>query len=152
MPDSSEVTDRRPPPAVLRFLNPVMRALLVSPLGRAMKDFGVLRYKGRRTGRPYAVVVGVYELDGAPVVFTPAPWRVNFRGGLPLELRNGGRTTQGTGELVEDPQLVAAALQQVFDRGVSDSRLGLKVQRGHRITPVDVRANGRTLIRITPND
>lgn len=146
------VTDRPPPAALLRIINPALRALIGTPLGRVIKGIGVLRFTGRRTGRAYAIVAGVYEVDGAPVVFTPATWRLNFRGGVPAELRCGGRTLRATAELVDDPERVAAALQHVLDQGTKARQLGLRAPGGHRITPDDVVATGRALVRFTPND
>src|SRR3954447_24411662 len=101
------MTDRRPPKAVLAVMNPLMRALLASPLGRAIPPFGLLRFRGRRSGRRYAIVVGVHETDGRTLVVTPAQWRLNFSGGAPAELRHRGKTLRRTGTLVADPNAVA---------------------------------------------
>jgi hypothetical protein len=150
MADRGAMTDRRPPKAVLRVVNPVVRALLGTPLGRAMPQVGVVRFSGRRTGRRYAVVVGVHEIDGRAVVVTPAAWRLNFRGGAPVELRHRGRTLRRRGTLVEDPDAVAAALQRLFDEGTTDRMLGMRVEPGHRVTPEDVVATGRTLVELDP--
>jgi hypothetical protein len=148
MSSSAAVRDSPPPDAMLRILNPLLRVLLGTPAGRLLKAYGVLRFTGRRTGRALAVVVGVHEVDGALVVFTSEVWRLNFRGGRPVQVRHGGTTFDGTGELIEDPEVVATALQQVLDGGTSGFQLGLKIARGHRVTPADVTATGRAVIRL----
>ncbi len=106
------VVDRRPSAALLRIANPFMRVLLGSPLGRLVRGTAVLGFAGRRSGRTYRIVVGLHDVDGVRVVFTPARWRLNFRGGAPVTVRHRGRTLTGSGTLIEDPDAVAAAFQQ----------------------------------------
>jgi hypothetical protein len=72
MSPSAAVRDSPPPDAILRVLNPLLRAVLGTPAGRLLKAYGVLRFTGRRTGRALAIVVGVHEVDGALVVWTAA--------------------------------------------------------------------------------
>jgi hypothetical protein len=148
VPDSP-VGDQRPPAAVLKVLNPVLRGLIDSPLGRALPgSLVVLEFSGRRSGRRYRIVVGWHDLDGDRAVFTPARWRLNFRGGAPVSVRHKGRTLQGTGTLEEDPEAVAEAFRRVIDAGESPRMLGLRVPAGHRIGAADVRATGRALVRL----
>jgi hypothetical protein len=148
-PAAPPVADARPPDAVLRILNPLLRALLGSPAGRVLPgSLAILELTGRRTGRAYRVVVGWHELDDGPVVFTPARWRLNLRGGAPVAVVRNGRRRRGTATLVEDPEQVAAGLQRTLDAGAAPRELGLKVAPGHRIDAGDVRANGRAMIRV----
>ena len=142
------IVDRRPPAALLRIANPFMRVFLSSSLGRLAPRNAVLRFAGRRTGRTYRIVVGLYDLDARPVAFTPAPWRLDFRGGAPVTVHHSGRTRTGSGTLVEDPGAVAAAFQRVIDRGVAPRLLGVRIESGHRLTAQDIRAIGRTMVRI----
>jgi hypothetical protein len=144
--------DRRPSAALLRVANPFMRVLLSSSLGRLARQTAVLRFAGRRTGRTYRIVVGLHVSDGVPVVFTPARWRLNFRGGAPVTVRHRGRTLTGTGTLIEDPEAVAAAFQRVIDGGVAPRLLGLGVESGHRLTAQDMRAIGRAMVRVELDD
>ena len=125
-----------------------MRVFLGSWLGRLAPQNALLRFAGRRSGRAYRIVVGLYELDGVPVVFTPARWRLNFRGGAPVTVTHRGRTITGTGTLIEDPEAVAAAFQRVIDGGVRPRLLGVRVEAGHRLTAQDIRAIGRTMVRL----
>jgi hypothetical protein len=130
-------------------VNPVLRSLLMSPAPRvASVPLTVLRFTGGKSGHDYRIVVGCYELDGCRVVFTAAGWRLKFRGTAPLWVAARGRWREGTGTLVEDPEVVAAALQRLLDGGASPAELGLRVARGRRITADDVRASGRAMIRL----
>jgi hypothetical protein len=144
---SAPLANATPPKAVLRIINPLLKTMLGSPLARfAPSGLAVLRFKGRKTGRAYGIVVGWHEIDGERVVFSPAGWSVNFRGGAPVEVITGGRTLRGSGTLVEDPEVLAPKLQQAVE-AASPRDLGLKMNDGHRITPDDVRAVGRRMIR-----
>jgi hypothetical protein len=133
---------------MLRVANPIMRVFLGSSLGRLARQSAVLRFAGRRSGRTYRIVVGLHDVDGVPVVFTPARWRVNFRGGAPLIVTHRGRTLAGSGTLIEDPEAVAAAFQRVIDDGVAPRLLGVGVESGHRMTAQDMRAIGRAMVRV----
>jgi hypothetical protein len=141
--------DNRPPDAVLRIVNPLLRTLVPSPAGRLLPaSTGVLRFTGRRSGRTLRIVAGIHEVDGALVVFTSRPWRLNFRGGRAVEVARSGRRQSGTAELVEDPEQVAAAFREVLGAGTSPRMLGLRMEPGHLVTADDIRATGRTLLRL----
>lgn len=141
--------DNRPPDALLRLVNPLMRTLVPSPAGRLVPgSVGVLRFTGRRSGRTLRIVAGIHEVDGAMVVFTSRPWRLNFRGGRAVEVAQSGHWRRGTAELVEDPEHVAAALRQVLAAGTSPRMLGLRMPRNHVVAAQDVRGTGRTLLRL----
>jgi hypothetical protein len=149
MADRAPVADKRPPEALLRrFANPVLRAVLSSPLRRLVgPSLAVLEFSGRKTGRRYRIPVGLHTVDGSRVVFTPSGWRLNFRGGAPVTITHRGGTVMGTGTLVEDPAVVAAGLQQALD-GSTPRRLGLRVEKGHEVTREDAVAAGRSMIRL----
>ena len=67
---------------MMRVTNPVMRGLLRSPAGGPMRrQFMVLRFFGRKTGRRYDIPVVAHRLDGQLYALTDAPWRNNFRDG-----------------------------------------------------------------------
>ena len=141
--------DDRPPDAVLRVVNPLLRTLVPSPAGRLLPgSFGVLRFTGRRSGRTLRIVAGLHDVDGGLVVFTSRPWRLNFRGGRTVEVARSGTWRRGTADLVEDPEQVAAALRHVLAAGTSARMLGLRIESGHVVTAEDVSATGRTLLRL----
>jgi hypothetical protein len=140
------VRDARPPAAVLRVLNPVMRAVLRSPVGRAVTPLALLEFDGRRSHRRYRVVAGWHPTDDGPVVFTPAGWRTNLRDGVPVVVRQRGRRRSMIADLVTDPAAVAVALNSVLGRGTSPRMVGLTIPVGHRLDVDDVMAVNRAMI------
>ena len=144
---TTEVRDARPPAAVIRVLNPIMRTVLPTPLGRLVKPFALLEFSGRRSGRRYRVPAGWHQTGGGPVVITPAAWRVNFADGTRASVRYRGHRLQMTGTLVTDPATVAETLQSMFDSGASPRNLGINMAEEHRITASDVASLDRAMIR-----
>jgi hypothetical protein len=147
--EAAPVSDKRPPPRLVRAANSALRPLMKSPLGRLVRGkLVLLRFSGRKSGREYEIVVGWHDAGGTRAVFTPAGWRVNFRGGAPVAVVHEGRTLTGTGTLVEDPEEVARRLQEAIDAGSTPKLLGITVPDGHSVTPEDVRATGRAMVRL----
>lgn len=139
----------QPPPApVLRVVNPVARRLLRSRLGTLLPStLAVLEFSGRRSGRRYAVPVGVHEVHGAQVVFTEAPWRLNFADEHAATVRRGADHRTGTGVLDRDPQAVADALGAVVER-IGARNLAMRTTPGHRITRADLVGLRRGMVRL----
>lgn len=148
---SDVVRDVRPPLAVVRVLNPIMRFVLRTPLGRLVGPLALLEFTGRRSGRRHRVPVGWHESNGETLVLTPAPWRANFAGGIRTTVYHRGRRQEMTGLLVTDPLIVTSALQTMFASGTSPRSMGLKVQPGHVITVADVVSVERAMIRLRLN-
>jgi len=140
------VVDRRPPDAVVRLLNPAMRLALRSVAGRAIEGLAELEFEGRRTGRRRRIVVGWHELEGCPVVLTPASWRINFEGGRRATVWHRGRAQQWRGRLATDPEIVAGVLNQLLDAGASPGSMGLRIADGHALVADDVVAVSRAAI------
>lgn len=104
---SAAVILSEPPEAVMRVMNPVLKFVLRTPAGAAVKQFMVLRFTGRKSGREYTVPVSAHWLDGQLYALANATWKLNFRGGGPAQVSYGGKTTAMRGELIEDPATVA---------------------------------------------
>lgn len=125
------VEPAHPPAAMMRVSNPVVRGLLRSPAsGRMRRQFMVLRFFGRRTGRRYDIPVVAHRLEGELYALTDAPWRKNFRGGTDVEVTLDGHVTRMRGELLDDPETVAPLYAGAIDYfGVKRAQrmLGLKV-------------------------
>src|SRR5215469_456461 len=124
------VEPAHPPAAMMRVGNAVMRVLLHTPAGGPMRQFMVLRFFGRKTGRRYDVPVVAHRLDGELYALTDAPWRNNFRGGTDVEVTLDGHVTRMRGELLDDPQTVAPLDARAIDHfGVKRAQrmLGLKI-------------------------
>jgi hypothetical protein len=116
---------------MLRVSNPVMRGLLRSPVGGPLRrQFMVLRFFGRKTGRRYDIPVVAHRLDGGLYALTGAPWRNNFRGGTDVQVTLDGRVTRMRGQLLDDPETVAPLYVRAIDHfGVKRAQrmLGLKI-------------------------
>lgn len=134
----------------LKVLNPVLRRVLRSPLGRRIGKLATIEVVGRRTGHSYSVVCGWHEIGGRQVVFTPAAWRSNFAGGAPAVVCHRGRIEQYVGELEHDHSTVADALNKVIGAGTSPRALGLRVPKGAVITADDVRGLDRAIVEFRP--
>jgi hypothetical protein len=119
-----------PPRAVLRLVNPIVRALLRSPLHRVVsKRLMLLTVKGRKSGRSYSIPVGRHQSDRMLVVSAAGGWRFNLRGGAAVRVTLDGRECEGHAELEEDPDNVARAYKALLDElGAGEARqLGLKL-------------------------
>ena len=116
---------------MMRVGNPVMRGLLRSPAGGPLRrQFMVLRFFGRKTGRRYDIPVVAHRLDGELYALTDAPWRNNFRDGADVEVTLDGHVTRMCGQLLDDPEVVAPLYCRAIDRaGVKRAQrmLGLKI-------------------------
>ncbi|BBX98278.1 hypothetical protein [Mycobacterium lacus] len=92
-----------PPEALLRLINPVLGALLRTPLaGSARKQLMVLNFTGRKSGRRFSIPVSAHVIDGELYALTGAPWKQNFRDGAVAQVVHDGKTTTMRGELIRD--------------------------------------------------
>jgi hypothetical protein len=158
MPEqSSAVEIAHPPQALLKVVNPALNLALRSPLGSAMKDFMVVSFTGRKTGRAFSVPVSAHRIDGDLYVILNAGWKYNFKDGAPAEVRHAGKTAKMRGQLVTDPATVAQlAVRAATSYGAKKAQrsMGMKF-RGNAIPTVDqftTAANkyGIAAIRLTP--
>lgn len=136
------VEDWRPPAALLRVVNPVLRTVLRSPLHRAVsKDLMLLHVRGRKSGRVYVVPVGRHEHEGQLVASAAGAWRRNLAGGADLEVTLGGQRRPAHGELVDDPQQVAEIFSDLLAKvGLKRaSQLGLKLNVDRAPTTAELR-------------
>jgi hypothetical protein len=158
MPEQSAVEIAHPPQALLKVLNPALNLALRSPLGGAMKDFMVVSFKGRKTGRQFAVPVSAHLIDNDLYVLLNAGWKYNFKGGAPADVRYAGKTTKMQGQLITDSATVAQlAVRAATSYGAKKAQrsMGLKF-RGDGIPTVEeftAAANrlGLAAIRLTPS-
>lgn len=146
------VRDARPPEAVVRVTNPLVRAMVRGPLGRHIGGLAIIDHHGRRTGAARHVVAAWHELDGRGFVVTPAAWRANFIGGAAAQIHHRGLTSAVTGTLEDDPAEVAAILRQLFDAGASPRSTGLAIDEHHSIDAADVTAVHRAIVWFDPEE
>src|SRR5438034_1442025 len=107
--DRPAVEDARPPKAVLRLVNPIVVALLRSPLHRlASKNLMLLTVTGRKSGRAYTLPIGRHQQpDGTFVLSAGGNWRHNLRGGADVRVTLDGRERTAHATLEEDPTRTA---------------------------------------------
>jgi hypothetical protein len=150
--DRQPVRHRPPPAALLRVLNPIVRANLGTPLWRMFPSWmAVLEFSGRRSLRQLRVPVGLHGVHGTPTVFTERPWRLNFAGGAPVTVIGRGKHRHGRGELVRDRDAVGSAFATALEH-MRPSNLGLAVDKGHQPTAQELAALGGDMITIHYDD
>lgn len=97
-----------PPDAVLRVFNSLLRRVAGLPvLGSTFKDFMVLKFTGRKSGKAFAIPVSAHHLGGDLYAIMEAGWKHNFATGHPVDVTHAGKTTAMTGQLIKDPDAVA---------------------------------------------
>lgn len=106
-----------PPQRLINLVNPLVRAVLQSPLHRTLDSaLLVLHIAGRKTGRRYDIPVSYLDIDGHLIVITQHTWRVNARGGADIEVTYRGHRQIMHGDLDEDPTSVTTTLHRVIER------------------------------------
>lgn len=119
-----------PPAALLRFANPLLAAVLRTPLPFPMRDdMMVVTVTGRKTGRKYTIPLSAHFVDDALYAITTAPWKYNFRDGATAQVLHNGKTTTMHGELITDRDVVADLLlrcSQSYGVRRAQSMIGVK--------------------------
>ena len=127
---NAAVYPAHPPEPIMRLMNPLLRLLLPTPLGGgARKQFMVLKFTGRKSGKRFEIPVSAHLIDGQLYALAGALWKVNFRGGGPAEVLYDGRTKPMTGELIEDPATVAELFHRCatgYGPGRAQRMMGVK--------------------------
>lgn len=103
---------------LLRRLQPLMEALLRSPLHRLLsRDLLVLGYTGRRSGRRLRLPLSYVERDGALVLCTrpgASQWWRNLKGGAEVEVLLRGRRVRAAARILDPASKEAADGLRVF--------------------------------------
>ena len=155
---SNPISVSHPPAVVLRVVNPILKMVLHTPLaGPARNQFMVVNFTGRKSGRPYSLVVTAHVIDGILYATTGAAWKNNFRDGATAHVLHGGKTTTMHGELITDKAHVADLFaraaegygvkkaEQVMGIGFRDHQMPTRDQFGQAVEELGLRA-----IRFTP--
>ncbi|MFC7962366.1 grhN [Rhodococcoides kroppenstedtii] len=106
----------------------------------------MLTVTGRRTGRRFTVPVGVHEIDHQRLIFTDAPWRINFRGGAPAQLLCAGQHSTVDVTLVEDPTEVGNLFRAAFAAGITPAHIALRIPTGHTPSDEELAAHRNVLL------
>lgn len=128
-PDVEEPpVETRTPPAWLKpaftVINPVMKALLRSPLHGLVSDMLLLiTFTGRKSGRDYTTPVGYEDVDGTLYITsqTDRVWWKNLRGGAEVSVTVRGEQREAHATVIEDDEAVADYVLGFIDRNGLDS-------------------------------
>jgi deazaflavin-dependent oxidoreductase (nitroreductase family) len=144
---TTTIKRRLPPQRLITAGNPVVRAVLGSPLHGALdRALLVLHVVGRRTGRHYDIPVSYAELDGSLVVVTQHRWRANLRAGADVEVTLRGHRRLMHARLDEDPASVSATLERLVGRlgpRTVQQLTGLELSHDVDVTRTDLEAAAR---------
>ena len=137
--DRPPVENAQPPKGVIRYVNPVVKALLRSPLhGLVSKKLMLLTVTGRRTGRTYTMPVGRFESpDGTLVLSAGGSWRHNLRGGADVRITVAGKERAARAVLEEDPARTAEVFKTLLDRAGARA-LAVKVNVNRSPTAAEI--------------
>ena len=149
-----------PPKAFLRVVNPILKMVLRTPFaGSARHQFMVVNFNGRKSGRPYSLVLTAHVLDGLLYALTGASWKANFRDGAAAQVLHDGKTTAMHGELITDTAHVAdlyarcveqcgvKRAERVMGIGFRDHQMPTREQFAEAVRELGLRS-----IRFTPAD
>lgn len=148
-----------PPEALIGVFNPTLRFLLRVPvIGPAMKDFMVLTFTGRKSGKKFAVPVSAHHLDGDLYSIMEANWKHNFAGGRDTDVLYKGKTSPMSGVLIKEPAEVAGIAHRVAtEQGPKKAQqtMGIKFDPPTAVPPLDdfVEAASRlgmAAVKLTP--
>jgi deazaflavin-dependent oxidoreductase (nitroreductase family) len=133
--DRPAVEDSRPPAAVLKFVNPVVMAVLRSGMHRlASKNLMLLTVTGRKSGRSYTMPVTRHEqADGSLVVSSAGGWRHNLRDGTDVRVVLEGRERTAHVAVEHDPVRAAEVFMGLLERA-GNKAVGVKVNVPHAPT------------------
>jgi hypothetical protein len=155
---SNPITISHPPAVFLRVVNPILKLLLHTPFaGAARNQLMVVDFTGRKSGRPYSIVLSAHVIDGVLYAMTGATWKSNFRDGATAQVLHAGKTTTMRGELITDKAHVAdlyarctesygvKRAERVMGIGFRDHQLPTRDQFAEAVEELNLRA-----IRFTP--
>lgn len=115
----------RPVRRLERILGPLMKIVLKSPVrGLASKSMLVLRFKGRRSGKRYELIVGYREHDGVIEIVCPRNWWKNLQGdNAAVEMVIRGRTVPGQAEVHRGDATVVEVYRRLMTSSPSTARV-----------------------------
>ncbi len=110
---------------LFRAINPLMRALLRSPLhGLLSGMLMLLSYIGRKSGKSYTIPIGYFVWDNDELMaFSTARWWTNLRDGRPVTLLLKRQQVEAIPTVIHEREAVSATLEQFI------ARLGLAAAR-----------------------
>src|SRR4051794_9581129 len=93
---------------LFKTINPIMTALLRSPLHRLLSGtLMLLTYTGRKTGQSYTIPIGYFAWHTDELmVFSSAGWWTNMRDGKPVTLLVKGRQVEAVPTVIHERSAV----------------------------------------------
>jgi hypothetical protein len=146
----------RPAPALFRFMNPVMRRLLKSPVHRLLSgQLMLLEYTGRVSGQTYAIPIAYFAWDSGSVLsISGSRWWKNLRDGRRVPLLVRGVRHTAVPAVIESADSRADLFAEFVRRYGPKvaGRLEAGLPSGRHPTPDELRSAAATkmLIRFDP--
>jgi deazaflavin-dependent oxidoreductase (nitroreductase family) len=142
---------------MLNIVNPVMKAILRSPLhGLVSSGMMLLSFTGRKSGKQFTTPVSyVYQGDDLLVIsLEERKWWRNMQGGAPVKLRLQGEDVAATATAYTDDDTVRETTLYMLERVPAMRRFYGDVEldeRGHPVNPADIdkMIEGRVVVRFT---
>lgn len=121
------------------WFNPIMSAILRSPLHPMLGDTMLLTVTGRKSGHRYTTPVGYYQVGDLLWVMSSRDrtWWRNVRGGARVSIHIHGRDVQGFAEAVLNEEAVAVQVAEYL-RHVPMAARGMRTRLDHgAVNPQD---------------
>ncbi len=111
-------------PILFRIVNPLMKALLKSPVHSLVSaNIMIITFDGRKSGKRYSTPVSYFQENGVVYSFTHGKWWRNLEDGAQVELRIRGKDMQGHAEAIPaDNELKAEYLNKMIKAIPNDAR------------------------------
>jgi hypothetical protein len=142
--DSSEAAKPMAPLWIFKIANPMISALLRSPLHGVMSNMLMLiTYKGRKSGQAYTHPIGYFTWDKDELMaFTSARWWVNVLDGKPVTLLLRGQQVEAIPTPIHEREAVINTLEQFVRRlgAKTAQRLPIGLSRDREPTRADLEA------------
>src|SRR5215212_3691467 len=137
-PAGDEAAKPLAPLWLFRALNPLMRALLRSPLhGLLSGMLMLLSYTGRKSGKIYTIPIGYFVWgEGELMAFTSARWWTNLRDGAPVTLLLKRQLLEAVPTVIHEREAVIGTLEEFIcgvTAGGASSSTGCEPTFGHTI-------------------
>lgn len=118
------------PKSAYKFVNPIMKAILRSPMhGLLSHAMMVLTFKGRKSGKTISTPVGYTRKGNSLIVFTFGSWWVNLQNNAELTMRLQGRDVKGRANIVRDLQEVKKRINSIVEERGEKMARGLGFER-----------------------
>lgn len=106
------------PKWIFKVINPIMTALLRSPLHDLLsKQLMLISYSGSKTGKTYTHPIGYFEWSKDELMaFSTARWWTNVRDGKPVTLRLRGQWVEAIPKPITEREAVINNIEEFIKR------------------------------------